>query len=117
MIAFFLKIWTFVKKYLKYIVGAVAAVVIIALSTATARQRTAIREDESEIANLEKTISEKNELITRLASMEAVHCEVSITVRNTAVMGANHSGNIAQEAEQISTYLRGEILDKIMHEQ
>ena len=114
MIAFFLKIWTFLKGKLKYI-----GIAVLALSTAVcggvagskARQ---LKEADTQITVLQQSIAEKNELIAKLAAMEAVRCEVSITVKNTAVMGANHSGNIAQEAEQISTYLRGQLLDKLL---
>ncbi|MCR4964860.1 MAG: hypothetical protein K6A41_04310 [Bacteroidales bacterium] len=108
------KIISFIVSKAKYILGGLAAIIIVALSGVTAHQKNAVRDARTQIETLEASIAEKNELITRLAAMEAVHCEVGITVKNTAVLGSNTSGNIAQEAEQISSYLRGEILDKIM---
>lgn len=108
------KIISFIIAKAKYILGGLAAIIIVALGSVTAHQKNTVRDSEKKIEILEASIAEKNDLISRLAVMEAVHCEVSITVKNTAVLGSNTSGNIAQEAEQISSYLRGEILDKIM---
>ena len=52
-------------------------------------------------------------MIAKLAAMEAVHCDVAITVKNTAVMGRNSLGDIQQDAYQLATYLRGEILEEL----
>lgn len=117
MVAYLLKIWKFLKGKLKYVgVAALALSTAICGGVAGSKARQ-LKEADAQIATLQQSLIEKNELITKLACMEAVHCEVGITVKNTAVMGTNHSGNIAQEAEQISTYLRGELLDKLLKTQ
>ncbi|MBQ6155975.1 MAG: hypothetical protein IJK22_05170 [Bacteroidales bacterium] len=114
MIAMILKIWAFIKKYLKWILAAIALVIIIATSSVASSKSQQLKEADTQIVVLQQQVITQQELITKLAAMESVHCEVSLTVKNTAVMGANHSGAVNQEAEQIATYLRGEILDKLM---
>jgi hypothetical protein len=114
MIAFFLKIWTFLKKYLKWILGAIALIIIIIVWSVAGSKGKHLKEADTQIQALQQQVITQQELIQKLAAMESVHCEVSLTVKNTAVMGANHSGAVTQEAEQIATYLRGEILEKIM---
>lgn len=114
MIAFFLKIWTFLKKYLKWILGAIALIIIIIVWSVAGIKGKQLKEADTQIQVLQQQVITQQELIQKLAAMESVHCEVSLTVKNTAVMGANHSGAVTQEAEQIATYLRGEILEKIM---
>lgn len=109
-----LKIWAFIKKYLKWILAAIALVIIIATSSVASSKSQQLKEADTQIVVLQQQVITQQELITKLAAMESVHCEVSLTVKNTAVMGANHSGAVNQEAEQIATYLRGEILDKLM---
>lgn len=109
-----LKIWAFIKKYLKWILAAIALVIIIATSSVASSKSQQLKEADTQIVVLQQQVIIQQELITKLAAMESVHCEVSLTVKNTAVMGANHSGAVNQEAEQIATYLRGEILDKLM---
>lgn len=114
MITMILKIWAFIKKYLKWILAAIALVIIIATSSVASSKSQQLKEADTQIVVLQQQVITQQELITKLAAMESVHCEVSLTVKNTAVMGANHSGAVNQEAEQIATYLRGEILDKLM---
>ncbi|MBQ3734348.1 MAG: hypothetical protein II859_10345 [Bacteroidales bacterium] len=114
MISFFLKIWTFLKKYLKWILGAIALIIIIIVWSVAGSKGKQLKEADTQIQVLQQQVITQQELIQKLAAMESVHCEVSLTVKNTAVMGANHSGAVTQEAEQIATYLRGEILEKIM---
>ena len=114
MIAMILKIWAFIKKYLKWILAAIALVIIIATSSVASSKSQQLKVADTQIVVLQQQVITQQELITKLAAMESVHCEVSLTVKNTAVMGANHSGAVNQEAEQIATYLRGEILDKLM---
>ena len=91
---------------------ALLAVFVILCGTVSAKNRK-IKEYRKTVAEQEQTITEQKELIARLANMEAVHCEVSITVRNTAVMGSNKSGEISQDAKQVALYLRGEILEAL----
>lgn len=117
MIAMILKIWAFIKKYLKWILAAIALVIIIATSSVASSKSQQLKEADTQIVVLQQQVITQQELITKLAAMESVHCEVSLTVKNTAVMGANHSGAVNQEAEQIATYLRGEILDKLMEDE
>lgn len=114
MISFFLKIWTFLKKYLKWILGAIALIIIIIVWSVAGSKGKQLKEADTQIQVLQQQVITQQDLIAKLAAMESVHCEVSLTVKNTAVMGANHSGAVTQEAEQIATYLRGEILEKIM---
>lgn len=91
---------------------ALLAVFVILCGTVSAKNRK-IKEYRKTVAEQEQTITEQKELIARLANMEAVHCEVSITVKNTAVMGSNKSGEISQDAKQVALYLRGEILEAL----
>lgn len=114
MIAFFLKVWTFLKKYLKWILWALAVVLLIIVWSVAGSKGKQLKEADLQIQVLQQQVIEQQELIQKLAAMESVHCEVTLTVKNSAVMGAVHSGAVNQESEQIATYLRGEILDKIM---
>ena len=114
MIAFVLKIWTFIKKYLKWILAAIALIVIIILGSVSGSKGQQLKDADVQIQVLQQQVITQQELIQKLAAMESVHCEVTLTVKNTAVMGSNHSGTVNQEAEQIATYLRGEIHEKMM---
>mgnify|MGYP006988856389 CR=1 FL=1 len=101
-------------KKVKAIIAAIAAAVILlnAILCGTISQKNrSIRSCKATITEQEQTIREQKELIVKLANMEAVRCEVSITVRNTAVMGSNKSGDIQQDAKQLALYLRGEMLE------
>lgn len=117
MITFFLKIWTFLKKYLKWILGAIALVIIIIVWSVAGSKGKQLKEADVQIQVLQQQVITQQELIQKLAAMESVHCEVTLSVKNSAVMGAVHSGAVNQEAEQIATYLRGEILDKILEDE
>ena len=117
MITFFLKIWTFLKKYLKWILGAIALVIIIIVWSVAGSKGKQLKEADVQIQVLQQQVITQQELIQKLAAMESVHCEVTLTVKNSAVMGAVHSGAVNQEAEQIATYLRGEILDIILEDE
>jgi len=114
MITIILKIWTFIKKYLKWILGAIALIVIIILGSVSGSKGSQLKDADVQIQVLQQQVITQQELIQKLAAMESVHCEVTLTVKNSAVMGAVHAGAVNQEAEQIATYLRGEILDKII---
>lgn len=96
-----------------YAVAAAIMVVFVILCITIAAKNRNIRTYKETIANQEQTITEQKEMIAKLAKMEAVRCEVNITVKNTAVMGSTKSGDIQQDAKQIATYLRGELLDQI----
>lgn len=117
MITFFLKIWTFLKKYLKWILGAIALMIIIIVWSVAGSKGKQLKEADVQIQVLQQQVITQQELIQKLAAMESVHCEVTLTVKNSAVMGSVHSGAVNQEAEQIATYLRGEILDKILEDE
>lgn len=117
MIGFIFKIWNFIKKYLKWILAAIALIVIIILGSVSGSKSSQIKDADVQIQVLQQQVITQQELIQKLAAMESVHCEVILTVRNSAVMGSVHSGAVNQEAEQIATYLRGEILDKIMDDE
>lgn len=111
------KIITFILGKAKYIIAGIAAFSIVALGCLSGHYHNRVRESETQISTLQQSIIEQNELITKLAAMESVHCEVHLTVKNTAVMGSAHAGSVNQDAQQIATYLRGEILDKLIEEQ
>lgn len=98
-------------KYIIYGIGAVLLLLVTILSGTISGKNSNIKKYKATIAEQEQTINEQRELINKLAAMESVHCEVSITVKNTAVMGSNKSGEISQDAKQVATYLRGEILE------
>lgn len=117
MITFILKIWKFIKKYLKWILGAIALVAIIVTGSVAGGKGKQLKEADMQIQVLQQQVTTQQDLIQKLAAMESVHCEVTLTIKNSAVMGTVHSGAVNQEAEQIATYLRGEILDKIMKEE
>lgn len=113
MITFILKIWAFFKKYLKWILAAIALAAITILGSVSGGKGRQLKDADVKIQVLQQQVITQQELIQKLAAMESVHCEVTLTVKNSAVMGSVHSGAVNQEAEQIATYLRGEILDKI----
>lgn len=103
-------------KKIKTIIWAIAGAIVvlngILCGTLGAKNRN-IKAYKATIAEQEQTIEEQKELIVKLAGMEAVHCEVSVTVKNTAIMGSTKSGEISQDAKQIATYLRGEVLEAL----
>lgn len=107
-----MKLTNTIKTILYAVAAAIMVVFVILCITVSAKNRT-IKANRATIAQQEQTISEQKDMITKLAQMEAVHCEVAITVKNTAVMGSTKSGDIQQDAKQIATYLRGELLDQI----
>lgn len=116
MIAFILKIWTFLKGKFKYILALLlAAAVAISGGVAGSKGRK-LKEAHAQITALERQVETQQDLIARLAGMETVRCEVSVTVKNTAVMGSAKSGAVELEARQIATCLRNEILDKILED-
>lgn len=117
MISFVLKVWTFLKKYLKWILGAIALVIIIIVWSVAGSKGKQLKEADTQIQMLQQQVITQQELITKLAAMESVHCEVTLSVKNSAVMGTVHAGAVTQESEQIATYLRGEILDKILSDE
>lgn len=105
-----------ITKKIKAIVGGAAGLLlllVIILGGTVSSKNKSIRKYKETIANQEITIKGQNDLIVKLANMEAVRCEVSITVKNTAVMGSNKSGAISQDAKQMAVYLRGEILESM----
>lgn len=94
------------KKW-KRILMAVPLLVMIALITAVSVQHRRIQDYRKEIAR-------QDALVEKLANMESVRCDVSITVKNTAVLGATKTGDLMIDAKQIATYLRGEVLQNII---
>lgn len=106
-----MKIWNFIKKYLKWILGAAALIAIVILGSVSGSRGSRLMEADAQIQVLQQQAVSQQELIRKLAAMESVHCEVNLSVKNSAVMGAVHAGAVTQESEQIATYLRGEILE------
>jgi len=105
-----------IKTILLAIAGAIILLNTILCGTIGAKNRN-IKAYKATIAEQEQTIREQKELIVKLAGMEAVHCEVTITVKNTAVMGSTKSSEINQDAKQVALYLRGEILEALEESQ
>lgn len=95
------------RKMWKWAVLAVAALLMAALvATVSVQQR--------RIKDYRKEIDGQDVLIERLANMEAVRCEVSLHIKNTAVLGSTKGGDLQMDAKQIATYLRGEVLQNII---
>ena len=116
MIAFILKIWTFFKGKVKYIVAALLAAAVAVSGGMAGSKGQKLKEANAHIKVLEQQAETQRDLIARLANMETVRCEVSVTVKNTAVMGSAKSGAVELEARQIAICLRNEILDKILED-
>lgn len=116
MIAFILKIWTFLKGKLKYILALLLAAAVAVSGGVAGNKGRKLKEANAHITVLEQQVETQQDLIARLAGMETVCCEVSVTVKNTAVMGSAKSGAVELEARQIATCLRNEILDKILED-
>lgn len=95
------------RKIWKWVVLATAVLVMVALvATVSVQQR--------RINDYRKEIDRQDALIERLANMEAVRCEVSLHIKNTAVLGSTKGGDLQMDAKQIATYLRGEVLQNII---
>lgn len=107
------KVFSFIKKNLKWFVLAAGLVAIVVMGGVLSNSKKKNHDYKVQIEALESEIADKNQLIEKLAALEAIRCEVSITVKNTAVMGSNKSGNISQDAEQIATYLREELINDL----
>ena len=95
------------KKIWKWVVLAAAALLMAVLvATVSVQQR--------RIKDYRKEIDRQGTLIEKLANMEAVRCEVSLHIKNTAVLGSTKGGDLQLDAKQIATYLRGEVLQDII---
>lgn len=105
-----------IKTIVVVIITAIVLLVAI-LSTTIGIKNKNINKLKNEISLQERTIEEQKEMIKKLAAMEAVRCEVTINVKNTAVMGSNKSGDIQQDAKQLATYLKGEILNELLNKE
>ena len=116
MIAFILKIWTFLKGKFKYILAILLAAAVALSGGVAGNKGRKLKEANAHIKVLEQQVETQQDLIARLANMETVRCEVAVTVKNTAVMGSAKSGAVELEARQIATCLRNEILDKILED-
>lgn len=106
------------KKIFRIALSVVICVIVIlfgVLCGVVSKKNREIEKYKESVATYEQTIREKDEMISKLASMEAVRCEVSLTVKNTAVMGSNKTGDTKMDAYQVATYLRGEILDELLN--
>lgn len=107
------KVFSFLKKNFKWFVWAIGLIAIVVMGGVLSNSKKQNHDYKVRIEALESEIADKDQLIEKLASLEAIRCEVSITVKNTAVMGSNKSGNISQDAEQIAIYLREELLNNL----
>ena len=107
------KVFSFLKKNFKWFVWAIGLIAIVVMGGVLSNSKKQNHDYKVRIEALESEIADKVQLIEKLASLEAIRCEVSITVKNTAVMGSNKSGNISQDAEQIAIYLREELFNNL----
>lgn len=96
-----------------YCILALMVVTIIALSAAVKAKNTKINNLKYEVEVVNSQCDSLMTLCTQLANMEAIHCEVTLEVKNTAVFGVNRNGDINLESKQLATYLRKEILDSL----
>lgn len=93
-----------------YCILAAMVITIIGLSAGVKAKNKKLKEAKAEIELLKADNTRLAELTEKLAQMDAVHCDVTIMVKNTAVMGSVQSGDLNAQIEQIATYTRGEIL-------
>lgn len=96
-----------ILKNWKRILLVVPALALVALCTAVSVQHRRLQD-------FRKEVSRQDELIEKLANMEAVRCEVSLYIKNTAVLGSTKGGDLQLDAKQIATYLRGEVVQDII---
>lgn len=99
--------WIKIAAY-AILVGMVLSILGLGCSTSSKGKK--LKAAKETIATLEQRNKELTELTEKLAQMDAVHCDVTIMVKNTAVMGSVQSGDLNAQIEQIATYTRGEIL-------
>lgn len=94
------------NKYniIKYSIGACLVLVFVVLVWLCNVQHIRIKELNRERENQRK-------MIERLSEMSAVHCEVSVNIRNTATFGKVVAGDVEVIADQIARATRREILD------
>lgn len=85
---------------------------IVTLSCTGRSRHNRLKAANVEIARLERLNDSLWSVNEKLAGMEAIHCEVTINVKSTAVFGKSEIGAVNTEAKQIATYLRDEVLNK-----
>lgn len=64
-----------------------------------------------EIKELNRERENQQKMIETLSEMSAVHCEVTVNIRNTATFGKVVAGDVEVIADQIARATRKEILD------
>lgn len=99
-----------------YCILAAMLISIIGMGAGLKAKQKKIKSAKAEIELLKEENARLTDLTSTLAKMDAVHCDVTIMVKNTAAFGSIHTGDLNANIEQIATYTRGEIL-KHMNEQ
>lgn len=100
-------------KIIAYCVLAAMVITIIGMGAGLKAKQKKIKAAKAEVELLKEDNARLTELTATLAKMDAVHCDVTIMVKNTAVMGSVQSGDLNAQIEQIATYTRGEILKQM----
>lgn len=106
-----------IVNIIAYCILAAMIVTIIALSAAVKSKNTKLKAKKYEIELLQQRADSLTSLCKQLAKMDAVHCDVTIYVKNTAVLGSASSGDLNANIEQIATYTRGELLKHLNEKQ
>lgn len=104
-----------IVNIVSYCILAAMIITIIALSAAVSNKNKKLKAKKYEIEVLQQRADSLTSLCSQLAKMDAVHCDVTIMVKNTAAFGSIHAGDLNANIEQIATYTRGELL-KAMNE-
>lgn len=109
---------TLTKKYKIFAIATLVAMVlsIVTLSFVVKAKNNKLKSCKEKIEVYENQLNEQKELVTKLAAMEAIHCDVSIDLKNTAVFGKNNVGDINLESKMVATYLRGELLELLKNQ-
>lgn len=109
---------TLTKKYKIFAIATLVAMVlsIVTLSFVVKAKNNKLKSLREKIEVYENQLKEQKDLVTKLASMEAIHCDVSIDLKNTAVFGKNNIGDINLESKMVATYLRCELLELLKNQ-
>ena len=100
-------------KIAAYIVEAAILAVLIALAIAVGAKNRTIKEQRTEIANLQEQVDSLSKYNKQLAGINGINVEVTFqfTQKNVLSFSANNCQNIAKEVAQMT---RGEILDSLL---
>ena len=106
-----------ITKWIAAIILIGMVVTIIGLSASVNAKGRKLKAAKAEIEMLKTQQDSLVSLTKTLAGMDAVRCSVTIQVKNTAVLGSVHSGDLNANIEQIATYTRQQIMDSLITRQ